>query len=392
VTAIRQLLRRAVIPALALITAFAIGAVIVVVTDFDHLKDLGTDPIGAIGGAIDVVVRGYSAIFTRAIGDPGRIVSAIQTGSDADIAKAIRPLTEALLSATPLIVVSLGLGVEFHAGLFNLGADGQFLIGGLGAIVGANWLDAAVPTPLLLVGALALGTLFGAAYGFVPGLLKARTGAHEVITTLMLNTIAAEIVFYVLRSGGFSRPLTSIATVPLIFDLPTVRLDWGFVVALLVAAVVSFLLFRTTLGFELRSTGFSRTAARAAGIRPGRSTVIAMSLSGGLAGMGGAFLTLGPAHGLAGFDGGFVTLALALLGGLRPSGIVVVALLYGALNNGAKSMVVETGVPLTLLDVIIALALMFVAAPGLTRMIWRRPAPTTPEMGPPVHLGAGDAL
>jgi simple sugar transport system permease protein len=117
-----------------------------------------------------------------------------------------------------------------------------------------------------------------------------------------------------------------------------------------------------------------------------------MSLSGGLAGMGGAFLTLGPAHGLAGFDGGFVTLALALLGGLRPSGIVVVALLYGALNNGAKSMVVETGVPLTLLDVIIALALMFVAAPGLTRMIWRRPAPTTPEMGPPVHLGAGDAL
>lgn len=391
-TAIRQLLRRAVIPALALITAFAIGAVIVVVTDFDHLKDLGTDPIGAIGGAIDVVVRGYSAIFTRAIGDPGRIVSAIQTGSDADIAKAIRPLTEALLSATPLIFVSLGLGVAFHAGLFNLGADGQFLIGGLGAIVGANWLDAAVPTPLLLVGALALGTVFGAAYGFVPGLLKARTGAHEVITTLMLNTIAAEIVFYVLRSGGFSRPLTSIATVPLIFDLPTVRLDWGFVVALLVAAVVSFLLFRTTLGFELRSTGFSRTAARAAGIRPGRSTVIAMSLSGGLAGMGGAFLTLGPAHGLAGFDGGFVTLALALLGGLRPSGIVVVALLYGALNNGAKSMVVETGVPLTLLDVIIALALMFVAAPGLTRMIWRRPAPTTPEMGPPVHLGAGDAL
>jgi simple sugar transport system permease protein len=264
--------------------------------------------------------------------------------------------------------------------------------GGLGAIVGANWLDGAVPTPLVLVGALTMGTLFGAAYGFVPGLLKARTGAHEVITTLMLNTIAAEIVFYVLRSGGFSKPLTSIATVPLIFDLPTVRLDWGFVVALIVAAVVSFLLFRTTLGFELRSTGFSRMAARAAGIHPGRSIVTAMSLSGGLAGMGGAFLTLGPGHGLAGLDGGFVTLALALLGGLRPSGIVFAALLYGALNNGAKSMVVETGVPLTLLDVIIALALMFVAAPGLTRMIWRRPAPTTPEMAPPVHLGAGDAL
>src|SRR5689334_9539370 len=114
--------RRAVIPALALVTAFAIGGVIVVVTDFEHLRTLGSDPVGSIGGAIDVVVRGYAAIFSKAIGDPGRILAAIQTGREADIARAIRPLTEALLSATPLIFVSLGLGVAFHAGLFNLGA------------------------------------------------------------------------------------------------------------------------------------------------------------------------------------------------------------------------------------------------------------------------------
>ena len=374
-TRVRDLAGRALVPSLALLTAFVIGAAVVVVTDFQHLQKLGSDPAGALGGAFDVVVRGYGAILTRAIGDPGRIATALQTGSDADIAKAIRPFTEALLFSTPLIFVSLGIAVAFRAGLFNLGADGQFLIGSLGAIVAAVTLDGSLPPAAILVAALIVGTLFGAGYGSIPGILKARTGAHEVITTLMLNTIAAQIVFYVTRNGAFSKPVPSITSVPRLLDLPTIRLDWGFVAALVVAVVLSFLLFRTTLGFELRATGFNRTAARSAGMWPGRATVIAMSLSGGLAGMGGAFLTLGPAGGLAGFEGGFVALALALLGGLRPSGIVIAALVYGALNNGAKVMVVETGVPLTLLVVIIALAMMFVAAPGLTRSIWRLKAP-----------------
>ena len=188
-TAVRHSIGRVVVPFLALVTAFIIGAFVVVLTDFDHLSKLGSDPVGAIGGAVDVVVRGYTAILTRAIGDPARIATAIQSGSDADIARAIRPFTEALLFSTPLIFVSLGIGVAFRAGLFNLGADGQFLIGSLGAIIGAVWLDGSLPPWLILIAALLIGTLFGAGYGFIPGLLKARTGAHEVITTLMLNTI-----------------------------------------------------------------------------------------------------------------------------------------------------------------------------------------------------------
>lgn len=393
-TRFRALLGRAVVPGLALITAFAIGAVIIVITDFDHLSRVGSDPAAALGGAVDVVVRGYGAIITRAIGDPAKIAIALQTGGDADIARAIRPFTEALLFATPLIFVSLGIGIAFHAGLFNLGADGQFLIGALGATIAAVSFDGVLPAGTILVLALAAGGLFGAAYGFIPGVLKARTGAHEVITTLMLNTLAAQIVFYLSRNGGLSRNLPSITSVPRIFDLPTIRLDWGFMAALAMAAVVSFVIFRTPLGFELRATGHSRTVARYAGIGPGKAITLGMTLSGGIIGLGGAFLSLGPAGGLTGFGGdGFVALALALLGGLRPGGIVLAALVYAALNNGARVMVVETGVPLDLLIVVIALAVMFVAAPGVVRSMWRlRPAEASLDAGPYRPSGPAEPL
>jgi ABC-type uncharacterized transport system permease subunit len=374
----RVVLGRLVIPVLALVTAFLLGGVVIALTDVDHLKTIGTDPVGAIGGAIGTVIRSYGAMLSGAIGDPGRILTALQSGSERDIARAIRPLTEGLLSATPLIFLGLGVSVAFRAGLFNLGSDGQFLIGALGAVIAANALAGVLPPFVILVAALVMGTLFGAAYGFVPGLLKARTGAHEFITTLMLNNIAAQIVIYITHSGGFSRSLHAIASVPLLINLPTIRLDWGFVAALVTAAVVSFVSFRTRLGFELRATGFSRTVARTAGMRPERITILAMSLSGGLAGMGGGFLTLGPAGGLSGSGAGLIPLALALIAGLRPSGIVLAAVLYGALGNGAFNSVIDTGVPLDILVMVVAFAMMFVAAPGIIRSIWRLPATEVP--------------
>jgi simple sugar transport system permease protein len=367
-------LRRLLVPALALVTAFVAGAVLLLLTDVDHLSKLGTDPLGAVGGAIDVVIRGYRAMLTGSIGDIGRIGNALQSGTERDIARAIRPATEALLATTPVIFVALGAGLALHARLFNFGADGQFAMGGLGALVAATLLTGLAPAPIVLILAIGAGTLFGAGYGFLPGLLKARTGAHEVITTLMFNTIAAQTIIYVTRSFNF-RPMTQLPSVPRIFNLETIRLDWGLVAALVMAAVTSFVLFRTTLGFELRATGYSRTAARSAGMRPGRATVLAMSMSGGIIGMGGAFLTLGPAGGLSGSGAGFVALALALIAGLRPSGIVLVCILFGALSNGAKAMVVETGTPLDILTFVIALAVMFVAAPGLIRSIWRLKPP-----------------
>jgi general nucleoside transport system permease protein len=387
----RELLRRTLVPALALITAFVLGAILIVLTDIEHLQQLGSDPGGALAGALAGVFEGYGAMFSGAIGDPGRIVAAIQSGSSPDIARAIRPITETLLNATPFIFVGLGLVVSFRAGLFNLGADGQYVMGGLGATITAILLQGTLPPFVIIIVALAGGALFGAMYAFVPGLLKVRTGAHEVITTLMLNAIAPNLAALISGSGAFGSAGGPIPRVPLIFDMATIRLDYGFVAALLVAAAVSMVLFRTTLGFELRATGFNRSAARGAGIRTGRSTMLAMSLSGGLVGLGSAFYLLGPANGLPGPptpDMGFVAIALALIAGLRPSGVVLVALLYGALNNGASHMVVVTGIPLALLVAIIGFALMFVAAPGLVRTIWRlRPAERDTELVPVESVG-----
>jgi simple sugar transport system permease protein len=375
---IRRDLGRALVPTLALVTAFFLGAIVIVLTDFEHLAQIGTDPVAALGGAFGGVVDGYGAMFSGAIGDPGRIVAAIQSGNAEDIEAAIRPISETLVSATPFIFVGLGLAVSFRAGLINLGADGQFLIGTTVAAITTLLVAGQLPAFLTLGVALVGGTIGGAAYGFVPGYLKARTGAHEVITTLMLNGIAPNLAFLIFASIPFSGPPAAIPTVPRIFDLATIRADYGFVVAVAMVVVVSWLLFRSTLGFELRSTGFSRTAARGAGMRPGRSMMVAMSVSGGLIGMGSAFYGLGPAGGFAGgppFDLGYVAIALTLLAGSRPAGVVVAALFYGALTTGAKDMVIETRIPLALLVVIVAFAIMFVAAPGLIRSIWRLPPP-----------------
>ena len=390
---IRDELRRASHPALALVTAFLLGAVIIVLTDFEHLHLIGTDPLAAIGGALATVVDGYAALFAGAIGDPGLFVVAIQSGNADDIAAAVRPISETLVSATPFIFAGLGLVVAFRAGLFNLGVEGQFSLGVLGTLITATLVAGSLaPLPTLVVAVLG-GTLAGAAYGFVPGYLKARTGAHEVITTLMLNGLAPAVAFVIVSVIDLSGPPAAIPVVPRLTDLPMIRVDYGFVVALAMAAVVSFLLFRTTLGFELRATGLSRTAARWAGIRPGRTMILAMSLSGGLVGMGSALFSLGPAWGTPGapYDLGYLAVALALLAGRRPSGIVLVAVLYGALTTGAKSMTIVTGVPLALLTVIVAIAIMLVAAPELTRSIWRLRSPR-PSAGPGANTPGDPAV
>ena len=194
----------------------------------------------------------------------------------------------------------------------------------------------------------------------------------------MLNGLAPSVAFLIVSVIDLSGPPAAIPAVPPLIDLPTVRVDYGFVVALAMAAVVSFLLFRTTLGFEFRATGFSRTAARGAGIRPGRTMMLAMFAVRRARRHGQRVLRPRARAGFSGgpvYDLGYLAVALALLAGRRPSGVVVVALLYGALTTGAKNMVIVTGIPLALLTVIVAFAIMLVAAPDLTRSIWRLKPP-----------------
>lgn len=390
-TRLRVLLGKALVPALAVITAFLVGAFVIVLTDLQNLARFPTDPVGALLGAVGGVGRGYGAMLSGAFGDPARIVTALGSGNQRDIATAIRPITETLVAATPLIFTGLAVAISFRAGMFNIGVEGQLMIGALGATMATIALAGQVPGFVILLAAIAMGIIFGGLWGFVPGFLKARTGAHEVITTIMLNYVASQIVFFALRSTWLRAPgstapvsknLTPIVDVPNLLPLAGIRLDLGFVVALLVGVAVSWLLFRTTLGFELRASGFNMTAARYAGMSAGGSMMLAMALSGALGGLAGSFMVVGTVGQLStDLHGGvgFTAIALALLASLRPSGVILAALLFGALTTGGKVMGIQSGIPFDLLSFIMALVIMFVAAPGLIRSIWRvrvsKPAP-----------------
>jgi ABC-type uncharacterized transport system permease subunit len=375
-------LRPATIPILAIVSAFIVGSIVILVTDFENLARLSTDPVAAITGALGTIGSAYQAMLIGALGDPARIGAALSDPTPRAMAAAIRPITETLVAATPLIFAGLAVAISFRSGVFNIGVEGQFVLGAFGAATAAIALKEQ-PAPLILVVSVIAGILTGAAWGFIPGFLKARTGAHEVITTIMLNYVAFQIVLFGLRSDflrkeGSSEPISKVLSdfvrIPLIFDLPGIRLHWGFVVALLMAAVVSWFLFKTTKGYELRAAGFNLHAARYAGMSAGGSIILAMSLSGALAGLGGSMEVLGTVPQMSndissGY--GFNAIALALLAGNRPAGIVAASLLFGALRTGGGLMQVKTGIPLDLLFFIQALVIMFVAAPGLIRVLYR---------------------
>ena len=374
-------LRPAVIPILAIVTAFIVGSIFILITDFDNLSKLGTDPVGAIGGALAVIGQAYAAMLVGALGDPDRIAAAISDPTPRALAAAIRPLSETLVAASPLIFCGLAVAISFRSGVFNIGVEGQFVLGAFGATLVAILLKD-LPAPVILLAATLGGVLAGAFWGFIPGVLKAKTGAHEVITTIMLNAVAVQIVLFGLRSdfvrkAGSSDPISKVldfVRVPVLIPLPALRLHWGFVVALVMAGVVSWFLFKTTKGYELRASGFNMHAARYAGMSATGSIILAMTLSGGLAGLGGSMEVLGTVTQMStdiSTGVGFTAIALALLAGNRPLGIVLAALLFGALTNGGHLMGIKTGIPSDLIILIEALVIMFVAAPGLIRSLYR---------------------
>ncbi len=391
---LRRLLRPAIVPILAILSAFLVGSLFLLITDVDNLKTFPADPIGTIVAGVINIGNAYYALLIGAFGDPARIMAALGSSDPKVIAAAVRPLSETLVAATPLIFTGLAVAIAFRSGVFNIGVEGQFIMGAMGATLAVLILRD-LPPPIVLVLAIATGTVTGAAWGFIPGFLKARTGAHEVITTIMLNYVAAQIVLFGLRSdfvkpigsdAPISKVLSTIVRVPPMLDLPAIRLHYGFIIALIMAVVVSWFIFKTTKGFELRAAGFNLTAARYAGMSAGGSIMLAMAISGGLAGLGGSFEVLGTVGQMsndlsAGF--GFNAIALALLAGNRPLGVVAAALLFGALRTGGGLMQVKTGIPLDLLLFIQALVIMFVAAPGLIRSIYRL-GPRPLDEGSPV--------
>ena len=366
ITGVGSSLRRAVvIPALALLSALIIGAVIIAVTDLDTLSLWGEDPGEAFRLTFAGIFDAYKALFVGSVGSP-------------------RAIAETLFAATPLILAGLAVAVGFQAGLFNIGVNGQMHIGGMAAL----WVgfSVAVPAIIHIPMALVAAMIGGAIWGGIAGLLKARTGAHEVITTIMLNFIALFLVTYLLKTSIFqapgrndpiSQPVNSSAQFPtLIGDF---RLNIGIFIALAAVLFVWWLMYRSTIGFEFRAVGFNPDGGRYAGMNVAWTYVAVMGIAGALAGLAGTNQILGlePYRGITNFAGtiGFDAIALALLGRSHPVGVLFAGLLFGALRAGGREMQGAAGIPIDLVLVLQALIIVFIAAPEMVRAIYRIKTP-----------------
>ncbi len=337
-----------IVPVLAVIMALILGGITMLATGVD----------------LFTIERAFTALFTGSLGS-------------------IPALSETLTAATPLTLAGLGIALGFRAGLFNIGAEGQLLIGGMAAVIvgfSLSGLPALIHLPL----ALLVGALFGALWASIAGWLRAATGAHEVITTIMLNLIAFRLVDYLLRSPWVQRPgradpisesvLRSAELPKLLLWLdPNLRLHAGIILMLVAVALIYWLLFRTTLGFEFRSAGANPDAARYAGMRSGFLIVAVMAIAGALAGLAGANQVLGVlGRATPGFSAGigFDAIAVALLGRGHPLGVLLAGLLFGALEAGGRQMQVSAGVSIDLISIIQALIIVFIAAPLLMRTVF----------------------
>jgi simple sugar transport system permease protein len=351
-SSLRRIGQMLLIPILAVFTALVVGALVMWVS--------GDNPFAA-----------YRGLWNGAFGNA-------------------RNWSETIRKTTPLILTGLSVAIAFKAGLFNIGASGQFVIGSVCAVaVGVNFggLPAFIHLPLAMLAGIA-GGMF---WGFIPGALKVFTGAHEVIVTIMLNYVASLFAGWTVYAGGTQGqtpgPLWDTtagaisetadvfvsARLPWIFGDPY-RVHWGVVVALLAALLMWWIIFKTTLGFATRTVGANSKAARYAGINVNWTIILTMMIAGGLAGLAGTIETLGLNHKFApeftggvGFDG----ITVALLGQTNPIGVVLSAFLLGALDAGGSGMQFDSGVPADIIQVIQALVLAFVAAPTIIRQLYR---------------------
>lgn len=348
------LAQKILVPILAVFTALVIGGLIILIS--------GGNPLEA-----------YRGLIEGAFGSP-------------------KAISETFVWATPYIFAGLAVALAFKGGLFNIGAEGQLALGALAAA----WLgyglpkalDTSIPAiihvPICVIG----GAVAGGLWGGVPGWLKARFGAHEVIMTIMMNYIALGLVSFLLNGPMKDpSPTNVIARTPLIaesarispiFADPALRVHWGTVLAILVALLIWWLLWKTTVGFEIRTVGISSGAARYAGINVGRTLVLTMFLSGALAGLAGAIEVTGLnyRHELSFALGyGFDAIAIALLGRTHPFGVVLAAILFGAMRSGATRMQFLTQIPVDIISVVQALILLFVAADEIIRYVYRIRAP-----------------
>lgn len=357
---------------LSVVLALVIGAVLVIISDSRVQETAGyffARPGDLFTAMWNSVSQAYVALFQGSLID----------FSEYTIGRALRPFGETLTNATPLIAAGLAVAIAFRAGLFNIGAEGQIILGAIFA--GYTGFAFDLPIIVHVTAAVVAGLVGGAIWAGIVGVLKAKTGAHEVIVTIMLNNIAAFLLAYLLGIAAFQRPGRQDPISPFVDEsaqLPRLvegtRVHVGFLLAILAAAVVWWLLSRSTLGFRLRAVGHNPHAARTAGMSVTGTYIVVFVLAGALAGLAGATLAVGTErHLTTGISGGlgFDAITVALLGRSSPWGTVAAGILFGALRAGGVTMQARTGTPIDLVLVIQALIVLFIAAPPLIRAVFR---------------------
>jgi ABC-type uncharacterized transport system permease subunit len=378
------------VPLLAIFTGLVLGGVFIILTTPAVYTAFQVSIGEGIKAAWEAVRVAYGALFAGAFGSPREMISAMTSGDQEAIRKAFYPFFESLVAATPYIFGGLSVALGFRVGLFNIGAEGQIFIGALCATF-VGYSITGLPLILHMPLAFLAGAAGGALWGFIPGFLKARTGAHEVINTIMMNYIAFRVSDWLL-TGPMQRPdsfnpvsptIMDTAKLPRFFGTP-IRFHFGFFIALFMAWLVYWFLWKTKWGFSLRMVGSNPHAARYAGVSVTVGIVMGMTLAGALAGMAGGSEVLGVTHNLAmAFSSGygFDSIAIALLGNSHPFGVVLAALLFGALRNGAINMQLKAAIPIDIISVLQAMILVFIAAPAIIRTIYRLKAPAEGEEG-----------
>lgn len=360
------------LPALAFIFAFFIGGILIVLADPEVMGQISS-PLNFLTAAAAKIGNSYLAIFQGSVFD-------VNLARESGLINGFYPFSETLVTATPLILSGLAVALAFRSGLFNIGAQGQFIFGAIGASYIGFQFEL---SPLLHISlALVAGIILGGLYGGLVGFLKAKTGAHEVIVTIMLNYIAALFVLWLLKTKTFLRPdridpiapeVNESARLPRLLG-DDLRFNFGFFIAIFVTIFVWWLINRSTLGFKFRAVGANSKAAQTAGISIPFVTTVTMFICGGLAGLGGAVHLIGTEYALnAGVAGsiGFDAITVALLGQATPIGTFFGALLFAALQTGGRQLLSNTGTSSDIILVIQALIVLFIAAPALVRKIFR---------------------
>jgi ABC-type uncharacterized transport system permease subunit len=377
-------LRQLIIPALSVLTALIIGGLVIMFTEQAVYQALAEGQVGrAVGTAFGNMFRAYSALYQGALGSPGAIIASIfrTIGGEGlrPITVAVRGPSDSLVQSVPYIFAGLAVALGFRSGLFNIGAEGQIGVGWVVSVIvgfSLTGLPAVIHLPL----AILAGAVAGGLWAAIAGVLKAETGAHEVITTIMLNYISFRLSEWLLcgpleftQGTCRTQDIATSAYLPRFLDHP-VTVHWGFVLALAAAAATAWFLFKTTWGFELRTVGTNPDAARYGGMSVAKNYILAMFLSGCLAGLAGVSQGLGITHNAAlGFSAGygFDSIALALLGKSNPVGVVGASLLFGILRAGAARMQSLAGVPTEIVQIVQSLVIIFIAAPAIIQAIYR---------------------